>query len=76
VIPNHILNNLTLDDRVSTLARGAETHSLVHPASDDPDVIRVQAEPEGAEVLSTHMRDQAAILEFVASRGRDVGGEG
>ena len=55
---------------------GERLHFLVHPASDDPDVIRAYAEREGSEVLITHMRDQAAILEFVAGRERDVGGEG
>jgi len=75
VIPNHIPNNLIPDDRVVIPARGG-IHFLVHPASDDPDVIRAYAEREGSEVLITHMRDQAAILEFVAGRERDVGGEG
>ena len=76
MIPNHVLNNLTPNNRVAILARGGEIHFLVHPASDDPDVIRAYAEREGSEVLITHMRDQAAILEFVAGRERDVGGEG
>jgi hypothetical protein len=30
----------------------------------------------GARVLTTHMRDGVEIQEFVASRERDVGGEG
>jgi len=76
VIPNHVLNNLTTDDRVAILARGGEIHFLVHPASDDPTAIRAYAEREGSSVLTTHMRDQAAILEFVAGRERDIGGEG
>ena len=70
--PNHILNNLTPDDRVAILARGGEIHFLVHPASDAPGVIRAQAEREGAEVLTTRTRDHAAIPEFVA--GRQPGG--
>jgi hypothetical protein len=76
MIPNHVLNDLTPGDRVAILSRGGEIHFLVHPASDDPDAIRAHADREGSEVLATHMWDPVAIREFVASRERDVGGEG
>jgi hypothetical protein len=76
MIPNHVLNRLTPDDRVAVLARDGEIHFLVHPASDDPAAIRASAAREGSEVLRTHMRDHAEIREFVASRERDIGGEG
>ncbi len=76
MIPNHVLNDLTPGDRVAILSRGAEIHFLVHPDSDDPDAIRAHAAQDGSEVLATHMRDHAAILDLVASRERDVGGEG
>ena len=76
MIPNHLLNDLTPDDRIAILARGGEIHFVVHPASDDPAVLRAHAGREGSEVLTTHMQDHAAIQEFVASRERDVGGEG
>ena len=76
MIPNHVLNDLSPDDRVAILSRGGEIHFHVHPASDDPGVIREHAAREGSEVLTTHMRDPAAIQAFVASRERDVGGEG
>jgi hypothetical protein len=76
MIPNHVLNGLSSDDRVAILARRGEIHFLVHPASDDPAAIRAHAEREGSTVLRTHMRDHAAIREFVASRERDIGGEG
>lgn len=76
MIPTHVLNDLKPDDRVAILSRGGEIHFLVHPAADTPDAIRAYAAGEGSEVLATHMRDRAAILEFVAARERDVGGEG
>jgi hypothetical protein len=76
MIPNHILNGLTPDDRVAILSRGREIHFLVHPVAADPDVIRADAERGGTRVLTTHMRDSVEIQEFVASRERDVGGEG
>jgi hypothetical protein len=76
VIPNHVLNGLTADDRVAILARGGEIHLLVHPAAADPAVIQANAERHGSEVLATHMSDPAAIQAFVASRERDIGGEG
>ena len=76
MIPNHILNNLAPENRVAILVRDGEIHFLVHPASDDPAAIRADAERAGSSVLRTHMQDHAAILEFVASRERDIGGEG
>jgi hypothetical protein len=76
VIPNHILNDLTPDDRVAILSRGGDLHFLVHSAAADPDVIRADAVRNGSRVLTTHMRDGVEIQEFVASRERDVGGEG
>jgi hypothetical protein len=76
MIPNHILNDLTPDNRVAILSRGGEIHFHVHPSSDTPDAIRAHAAREGSEVLTTHMRDQGAIQAFVAARERDIGGEG
>jgi hypothetical protein len=80
MIPSHILNDLGPDDRVAILARrghrGRELHFLVHAASDGPGVILSHAARDGSEVLATHMSDKVAILEFVAAREPDVGGEG
>ena len=76
MIPNHVLDDLTPDNRVAILARGGEIHFLVHPAADDPGSIRAHAAREGSTVLTTHMSDRDAIRAFVASRERDVGGQG
>jgi hypothetical protein len=76
MIPNHILNDLGPEDRVAILARQGRLQFLVHRAADAPDVIVAHAARDGSEVLATHMQDKAAILEFVAGRERDVGGEG
>jgi hypothetical protein len=76
MIPNHVLNDLKPDERVAVLSRGAEIHFHIHPASDTPEAVRSFAAREGSAVLTTHMRDQAEIRAFVASRERDVGGEG
>jgi len=75
MIPSHILDNLGPQDRIAIFARGGELYFLVHPAAEALDVIREGAARDGSEVLATHMRDKAAILEFVAGRERDVGGE-
>jgi hypothetical protein len=76
MIPNRLLNNLAPEDRIAILTRNGELHFLVHKASDDPAVVEAYADRNGSEVLTTHMQDQGAILEFVASRERDIGGEG
>jgi hypothetical protein len=76
MIPNHVLNDLKPDERVAILARGSEIHFHVHPVTDTPEAVRAYAAREGSVVLTTHMRDHAAIQAFVASRERDVGGEG
>jgi hypothetical protein len=76
MIPNHILNDLTANDGVAILSRGGEIHFLVHPATADPVVIRADAARDGSQVLITHIRDRGEIQEYVASRERDVGGEG
>jgi len=76
MIPNHILNDLGPEDRVAILVRQGRLQFLVHRAADTPDVILAHAARDGSEVLATHMRDEAAILELVAERERDVGGEG
>jgi hypothetical protein len=76
MIPNHVLDALTHETRVAILSRGGEIHFLVHRATDDPAAVRAFAAREGSDVLTTHMQDHAAIQEFVASRERDVGGEG
>lgn len=75
MIPNHILNDLMLDDRIAVLSRGGEIHFLIHPASDRPAQIADYAIREGSQVLKTHLKDHEEILAFVASRERDVGGE-
>ena len=76
MIPTHVLTDLQADECVAILSRGGEIHFYVHPASDKPDAIRAFATAEGSEVLSTHLRDKTAIRAIVASRERDVGGEG
>ena len=76
MIPTHVLNDLTPDDRVAILSRGGEIHFLVHSDLDTPDAIRDYATREGSEILTTHMKDKASIREYVAGRERDVGGEG
>jgi hypothetical protein len=75
VIPTHLLTCLQPGDRVAVLSRGGETRFLVHPATDSADAVRAAA-GAGCEVLATHMHDPAAIEAYVASRERDVGGEG
>lgn len=76
MIPNHVLDALTPQTCVAVLSRGGEIHFLVHKVADDPAAIRAYAAREGSEALATHLQDQAAILDLVASRERDVGGEG
>jgi hypothetical protein len=76
MIPNHLLNELTPNDRIAVLSRGGEIHFLIHPASDTPEAIDAYAAREGSRVLTTHMNDPVAIQEFVASRERDIGGQG
>lgn len=76
MIPNHLLNNLTADDRIAILARGGEIHFHVHSVTETPEAVRAFAAREGSQVLATHMQDHAAIQALVASRERDVGGEG
>jgi hypothetical protein len=76
MIPNHVLNDLGPDDRVAILSRGGELQFLVHEATAPAAGIRAAAARDGSEVVATHMRDEAAILELVAGRERDVGGEG
>lgn len=76
MIPNHVLNDLGPDDRVAVLARRGELHFLIHAVTDPTAVIAAHAARDGSEVLATHMRDKAAILELVADREGDVGGEG
>lgn len=75
MIPTHVLTDLQPEECVAILSRGGEIHFHVHPVTDKPDEIRAFAAVEGSEVLTTHMRDKAAIEAFVASRERDVGGE-
>ena len=76
MVPNHLLNNLTADDRIAILSRGGEIHFLVHAVSDGADVIEAHAAREGSQVLATHMKDHQEILDYVRSRERDIGGEG
>ncbi|HEX4613701.1 MAG TPA: hypothetical protein VH092_36300 [Urbifossiella sp.] len=76
MIPNHLLTDLTPDDRIAVLSRGGEIHFLVHPVADDPEVIRAYAEREGSRVLRSHLRDPEVIRAVAAGRERDIGGEG
>ena len=39
-------------------------------------VVRAAAPALAQDAPATHMQDQTAILEFVAGRERDIGGEG
>jgi hypothetical protein len=55
---------------------GGELRFLVYPAAESPEDIGATAARQGPEVLSTHLRDHAAIRALVASRERDTGGEG
>jgi hypothetical protein len=79
MIPIHILNGLGPDNRVAILARrgsrSGELHFHVHAASDGPDELQLHAALDGSEILATHLSDKDAILEFVAARERDLGGE-
>jgi hypothetical protein len=76
VIPNHILDDLGPDDRVAVLSHRGELRFLVHRVTDPAAVIQTNAARDGAEVLATHLHDKTAILELVAGRERDIGGEG
>lgn len=75
MIPTHVLAELQPRERVAILARGRGLHFLVHDVGDEPAKVQEYAARDGSEVLITHMRDKAAILEFVAARERDLGGE-
>ena len=75
MIPNHILNSLTENDRIAVLTDAGGIRILVHPASDSPEAIRAHAARSGFGVLATHLQDRSAILELVESREQDVGGE-
>jgi hypothetical protein len=76
VIPTHILSELRPGDCVAILARGGELRFLVHAAPDDAAGIQANADRDGSEVLATHRQDRQEILDFVASREKDTGGEG
>jgi hypothetical protein len=76
MIPTHIIDELTANKCVAVLSRGGEIHFHVHLATEDAESIHAFAAGEGSEVLATHLRDPAAIRALVASRERDVGGEG
>ena len=76
MIPNHVLDNLRPAERVAVLTRRGELHFLVHGVGDSAAAVAARAAREGSEVLATHLRDEAAILELVSAREPDVGGEG
>ncbi len=76
MIPTYILTELAPDESVAVLSRGREIHFHVNSTEEDPEAVRSFAAREGSEVLATHLRDNAAIRALVASRERDVGGEG
>ena len=75
MIPTHILDNLDSDNRVAILNRRGDLQFLVHGLADDPAAIRALAARDGSEVLATHLQDKTVILELVAARERDIGGE-
>ena len=76
MIPNHVLDGLGPSDRVAVLSRHGELYFLVHDAGDSRTQIVSDAIGAGSEVLATHLHDKQVILEFVAERERDFGGEG
>ncbi len=76
MIPNHVLNDLGPDDRVAVLSHRGGLRFVVHRVAESAVVIRADATRAGAEVLATHLSDKVAILELIAGRERDVGGEG
>lgn len=76
MIPNHIVNNLAPENCVAVFSRGGEIHFHVHAATDDRAAVRAFAAREGSRVLASHLRDPDEIQALVASRERDVGGEG
>lgn len=76
MIPHHVLDSLGPDDRVAVLTRRGELHFLVHRSSDNPGRVIEYAARDGSEILATHLQDKQAILELVAGRERDIGGEG
>lgn len=75
MIPNHILDDLRPDQRVSILTRVGELHFFVHRASTSRSEIQDYANRDGSEILATHLQDKEAILAFVAARENDIGGE-
>ena len=76
MIPRHTLDDLGSDECVAVLAPAGGLHFLVHRAATDAAEVRAYAGRDGSEVVATHLRDKEAILALVASRGRDIGGEG
>lgn len=76
MIPTYILTDLAPNECVAVFSRGNELHFHVHSAEEAPEAVHLFAAREGSEVLATHLRDHAAIRALVASRERDVGGEG
>jgi hypothetical protein len=76
MIPHHVLDTLGPDDRVAVLTHRDGLRFVVHAASASADALRADAARGGCEVLATHLSDTAAILDLVAGRERDLGGEG
>jgi hypothetical protein len=76
MIPQHVLDDLGAGQRVAILTRGGELSFLVHESGADAARITADAVRAGSEVVATHLSDKEAILELVAGRERDVGGEG
>ena len=76
MITPHTLDNLGPHERVAVLARDGEFHVLVHRATDNPADVRARARREGSEVVAAHMRDKREILDLVAERKRNTGGQG
>ena len=76
MIPTHVLAGLTAGLCVAVLSQGGELYFHLNQAADGTEAIRAFAARRGSDVLATHLRDPAAIRALVASRERDVGGEG
>jgi hypothetical protein len=76
MMPNHILDDLRPDQRVSILARLGELHFFVHEASISRVEVQDYANRDGSEILAAHLQDKEVILAFVSAREKDIGGEG
>jgi hypothetical protein len=76
MIPTHILDGLTIDQRIAILAKGDQLEFLIHDEGDSEWLLQEYADRDGLDVLATHLRDRRAILRFVNPRQYEMGGEG